>query len=79
VGVMNHDTVTCFAPLITEQLRARRKGKASRSWQVDETYASKPVTCSAVSSTTTTGNIPRLHNAAVGVDTISAHYGVATP
>src|SRR5215210_6926839 len=27
-----------FAPLITEQLRTRRKGKAGRSWHVDETY-----------------------------------------
>lgn len=27
-----------FAPLITEQLRARRKGKAGRSWYTDETY-----------------------------------------
>lgn len=27
-----------FAPLITEQLRARRKGKAGRSWYSDETY-----------------------------------------
>jgi transposase-like protein len=27
-----------FAPLITEQLRARLKGKTGRSWYVDETY-----------------------------------------
>ena len=27
-----------FAPLITEQLRSRRKGKAGRSWYLDETY-----------------------------------------
>jgi transposase-like protein len=27
-----------FAPLITEQLRARRRGKAGRSWYTDETY-----------------------------------------
>lgn len=27
-----------FAPLITQQLRARRKGKAGRSWYTDETY-----------------------------------------
>jgi len=27
-----------FAPFITEQLRARRKGQAGRSWYVDETY-----------------------------------------
>jgi putative transposase len=27
-----------FAPLITEQLRARRGGKAGRSWYTDETY-----------------------------------------
>lgn len=26
-----------FAPLITEQLRSRRKGKAGRSWYTDET------------------------------------------
>lgn len=37
-----HETVrdweARFAPLITEQLRARRRGKAGRSWYVDETY-----------------------------------------
>jgi putative transposase len=27
-----------FAPLITDQLRSRRKGMAGRSWYVDETY-----------------------------------------
>jgi putative transposase len=27
-----------FAPLITEQLRTRRRGTAGRSWYVDETY-----------------------------------------
>ena len=27
-----------FAPLITEQLRSRRKGKAGKSWYCDETY-----------------------------------------
>src|SRR5688572_13568304 len=27
-----------FAPLITDQLRSRRKGKVGRSWYVDETY-----------------------------------------
>ncbi len=27
-----------FAPLITAQLRPRRRGKAGRSWYVDETY-----------------------------------------
>lgn len=27
-----------FAPLITAQLRAKRKGQAGRSWYVDETY-----------------------------------------
>jgi transposase-like protein len=27
-----------FAPLIAEQLRSRRKGKAGRSWDADETY-----------------------------------------
>jgi transposase-like protein len=27
-----------LTPLIIEQLRARRKGKAGRSWYVDETY-----------------------------------------
>jgi transposase-like protein len=27
-----------FAPLITEQLRRRRRGKVGRSWYVDETY-----------------------------------------
>lgn len=37
-----HETVrdweARFAPLVTEQLRRRRKGKAGRSWHVDETY-----------------------------------------
>src|SRR5438552_3646146 len=32
------DWAARFAPLITAQLRARRKGKAGRSWYVDETY-----------------------------------------
>ena len=27
-----------FAPMITQQLRSRRRGKASHSWYVDETY-----------------------------------------
>jgi transposase-like protein len=27
-----------FAPLLTEQLRAKRRGQAGRSWYVDETY-----------------------------------------
>jgi len=27
-----------FTPLITQQLRCRRKGKAGRSWHVNETY-----------------------------------------
>ena len=37
-----HETVRAwearFAPLITAQLRAKRKGKAGKSWYVDETY-----------------------------------------
>ncbi len=37
-----HETVrdweARFAPLVTEQLRIRRKGKAGRSWFTDETY-----------------------------------------
>src|SRR5436853_1568824 len=37
-----HETVrdweTRFAPLITQQLRARRLGKAGKSWRCDETY-----------------------------------------
>ncbi|HYO49489.1 MAG TPA: IS6 family transposase [Chloroflexia bacterium] len=32
------DWETRFAPLIIEQLRVRRKGKAGHSWYVDETY-----------------------------------------
>jgi putative transposase len=32
------DWETRFAPLITQQLRAKRKGKVGRSWYVDETY-----------------------------------------
>ena len=27
-----------FAPLLTERLRAKRRGKAGWSWYVDETY-----------------------------------------
>ena len=27
-----------FAPLITEQLRTKRRGQAGQSWYVDETY-----------------------------------------
>jgi putative transposase len=37
-----HETVrdweARFAPLLTEQLRSRRRGKAGRSWYSDETY-----------------------------------------
>jgi putative transposase len=37
-----HETVrdwgARFAPLITGHLRSKRKGKASHSWYVDETY-----------------------------------------
>src|SRR5439155_8630797 len=29
---------TRFAPLITEKLRAKRKGKSGKSWYIDETY-----------------------------------------
>lgn len=32
------DWETRFAPLITEQLRSRRRGKAGKSWYCDETY-----------------------------------------
>jgi len=32
------DWETRFAPLMAEQLRARRRGQAGRSWYVDETY-----------------------------------------
>lgn len=38
----SHETVrdweARFAPLITQQLRSRRRGKAGRSWYTDETY-----------------------------------------
>lgn len=38
----SHETVrdweARFAPLITQQLRSRRKGKAGRSWYIDGTY-----------------------------------------
>jgi putative transposase len=27
----------CFAPLVSEQLKARRRGQAGKSWYVDET------------------------------------------
>lgn len=32
------DWETRFAPLIAQQLRRRRRGKAGQSWYVDETY-----------------------------------------
>src|SRR6266566_4356278 len=32
------DWEACFAPLIADQLRAKRRGQADRSWYVDETY-----------------------------------------
>jgi len=38
----SHETVRAWealaAPLLTEQLRARRRGKAGRKWHADETY-----------------------------------------
>src|ERR687894_1888607 len=40
--VFTHEAVRAweerFAPLLTEHLRAKRRGKAGRSWYVDETY-----------------------------------------
>ncbi len=40
--VFTHETVrdweARFAPLLTEHLRAKRRGQAGRSWYVDETY-----------------------------------------
>jgi transposase-like protein len=37
-----HETVRAweqrFAPLLTARLKARRRGKAGRTWHVDETY-----------------------------------------
>ncbi len=40
--VFTHETVrdweARFAPLLTERLRAKRRGHAGRSWYVDETY-----------------------------------------
>ena len=39
---VTHETVRAwefrFAPLLSEQLRTRRRGKAGRSWYLDETY-----------------------------------------
>jgi hypothetical protein len=32
------DWETRFAPLITEQLRAKRRGQAGKAWYIDETY-----------------------------------------
>lgn len=37
-AVRNWEAKFAPFPLITKQLRARRKGKASRSWYIDETY-----------------------------------------
>jgi transposase-like protein len=40
--VFSHETVRTWeavvAPLLSEQLRARRRGKAGSKWHVDETY-----------------------------------------
>jgi putative transposase len=40
--VFSHETVRAWealvAPLLTEQLRAKRRGKAGRRWHADETY-----------------------------------------
>ena len=40
--VVSHETVRVwelrFAPLVTQQLRARRRGRAGESWYLDETY-----------------------------------------
>ncbi len=39
---VTHETIrgweARFAPLLAERLRARRRGQASRSWYIDETY-----------------------------------------
>ena len=39
---VSHETVRAwefrFAPMVSERLRARRRGKAGRSWYLDETY-----------------------------------------
>ena len=39
---VSHETIRVweyrFAPLISENLRAKRRGKAGRSWYLDETY-----------------------------------------
>ncbi len=39
---VTHETIcgweARFAPLLGEQLRAKRRGQASRSWYIDETY-----------------------------------------
>jgi transposase-like protein len=44
--VFTHETVreweTQFAPLLAEQLRAKRRGQAGQSWYVDETYVRVP-------------------------------------
>ena len=41
-GVHTHETVRDweerFAPIFAQQLRAKRKGRVSTSWYVDETY-----------------------------------------
>lgn len=41
-SVFSHEAVreweARFAPLVADQLRAKRKGQAGRSWYVDETY-----------------------------------------
>jgi transposase-like protein len=39
---VTHETVRvwefCFAPLVIERLRAKRRGQVGRSWYLDETY-----------------------------------------
>jgi transposase-like protein len=43
--VFTHETVreweTRFAPLIADQVRAKRRGHVATSWYVDETYVSR--------------------------------------
>src|SRR5437588_5102861 len=52
------DWEACFAPLIADQLRAKRRGQADRSWYVDETSVNvKGTWCSLSRAIDRDGNL----------------------
>ena len=58
----SHETVRAWealvAPLLTEQLRVRRKGKAGAKWHADETYINVGMACGATSTGPSTPTAP---------------------